>query len=98
MFSPESLIERSSDVLFRELDGETVLFHPRSGSATTLDRIGAIIWQAVAETVRFGDLVDELAAAFDAPEAKVHADVTELLSQLAGLNLIVVASPSPQVE
>lgn len=81
-------MRRNPEVLFRELDGETVLYHPPTDGVVTLDTIGSVVWRALELPGSIDELVPDLADAFGADPEVVRADVVELIDRLVALDIV----------
>jgi hypothetical protein len=75
-------------VLFRELDGESVLLNLDSGQYYGLNEVGTRMWQLLAEAARPELAVEPLLAEFDVAREELEADMLALLQQLAAKGLI----------
>lgn len=73
-----------------ELDGELVLYDERDHRLHQLGGVGSVIWPFLDGRTSLDELVVDLAAAFEVPEAQVRADLTELLQALAAEGLVAV--------
>lgn len=78
------------DVLFQELDGESVLLNLRSDRYFGLDDVGTRMWQLV---VDHGDLATVLGVLLDdyaVEEAVLQRDLATFIAQLAEAGLLIV--------
>jgi coenzyme PQQ synthesis protein D (PqqD) len=78
------------DVLFRELDGESVLLNLESGIYFGLDDVGTRIWQLLAEGRPIHDVRAQLAEEFDAPVEALDRDLAGFIEQLRAKGLVAV--------
>jgi hypothetical protein len=79
----------SDGVVFREMDGESVLLNLDSGMYYGLDSVGTRIWQLVEQHGRVDPVVATLAEEYEAPGDLLRRDVTDLLGALVGKGLVV---------
>ena len=86
------LIHLSSEVLFRELQGEAVLLDLRSQHYFGLDEVGTRIWQLLAEHGRAELVLKKLLQEFDVDEASLTVDLAEFLTRLESAGLISVST------
>ena len=86
-----SLISRNSSVLAAEVDGEIVMMSIEQGRYFGLDDIGSDIWKRIDPPCSFADLIDRLAADYDADRATIAADVRELLSRMVAHDVVRLA-------
>lgn len=76
------------DLTTVEVDGELVIFDALTSEIHQLDRLGALIWPFLDGEGTLGELVLDLAAAFEAPVEQVRGDVLSLLTVLTEHRLI----------
>jgi hypothetical protein len=85
----------SDDVVVREIEGEIVIVPLTSGIGDledelfTLNETGRDIWTRIDGSRPLGAIVQELAAAYDAPEGLIRTDVVGLLQELYERRMIV---------
>lgn len=60
----------------------------------SLNEVGAFVWEALGEPVRFDQLIDRVAAEFDAPRERIAADVGQLVGQLERAGLVRCGNPT----
>jgi hypothetical protein len=85
--------KHSPDVVFRDLDGEAVILDLASGTYFGLNDVGTRVWQLVAEGRSAAQIVDRVAAEYDADRATIERDVARLLDALSARRLIVDVPP-----
>ena len=79
----------SDEVVAREVNGEMVLLDLNSGQYFGLDPIGGRIWELLSEDPRtLAELCDTIETEFDAPRARIEADLMTLAKQLQEQELI----------
>lgn len=93
MSEGSGVVRRSDGVITRQLAGETVLVPIRQDRANfqkvhVLNETGAAVWEALAQPRAFDELVDDLAARFEADREVIAADVRELLDDLQERGLV----------
>lgn len=76
-------------VVAREVETETVLLDLASGRYFDLDDTGSWLWRRLTEGTRLSDVVEELAARFDAPREQLAADVVAFVAELEREKLVV---------
>ena len=80
---------RRADVTLDQLaDGSAVLYDKARKMAHPLTQTATLIWQACDGEHTLAAIVDELAAAYDAPRDAIEGDVTTFLRQLTDLHLL----------
>jgi hypothetical protein len=86
-----TIISRSPSVLTAEVGGEVVMMSIEQGHYFGLDDIGSDIWKRLDPPCAFADLVDRLAADYDADRASIAADVRALLESMAERDVVRLA-------
>lgn len=85
--TPSTLV-RSPDAVWHRTS-RRVLVSPGSGGPTfELHGIHVLVWEALAEPVALDELVADLAAVFDQPEAAVWARVGPMVDDLVGAGVV----------
>jgi hypothetical protein len=84
----DTLISRSTSVLTAGVSRETVMMSVETGRYYGLDDIGSKIWQGLEAPRRFGQLVDQLVADYDADRATIADDVRKLIVEMAAHDLV----------
>lgn len=79
------------NVMFRELEGESVILDLNSESYFGLDLVGTRMWQAVTEADSIQAAFDILVEEYDVEADTLRADLSELLDTLLARGLIEVA-------
>ena len=76
------------DVVFRDVVGEAMILHLKTGTYFGLDAVGTRIWQLVVERHPLEAVCATMAEEFDAPADRIHADVRALIAQLLDKQLL----------
>jgi hypothetical protein len=84
----DQVFKASSDVLFQEVGGETVLLDLASEQYFGLDKVGTRIWQLLNEGLGPEEMVDTLLDEYEVERERLEADVRELLGSLLEAGLI----------
>jgi pyrroloquinoline quinone biosynthesis protein D len=87
---PTGRLRREDGILAQEAHGRTVLLRLEDGSYYALDEVGAMIWELCNGQRAVAEIVNLLCAEFDAPAAKVQADVLEFVGDLRRERLLVI--------
>jgi coenzyme PQQ synthesis protein D (PqqD) len=82
-------VELAPDVLYQEIEGETVLLDLKGERYFSLDDVGTRFWQLAEQHDQVEAIVAAMLAEFDVDEATLRADLDALLERLAGAGLIV---------
>lgn len=72
------------------LDDEMVILHLENSLYYGTDRVGACIWEALREPMRFDDICCAVLERFDVDEDRCRAEVTVFLGKLMAAGLIDV--------
>ena len=80
----------SPTVLFRELEGESVLLNLESGVYYGLDPVGTRIWTLLAGDESLSGVCDILQREFDVAPDVLQSDVQTLVTELCGKGLVVL--------
>ena len=78
-----TMIERGTAVLAANVGEQVVMMDVKSGRYLGLDDIGTDIWRRLETPLTFGELIDGLAADYDAERAVIAEDVRQLLAKMA---------------
>jgi hypothetical protein len=84
----ESRVQVNEDVLFQELQGESVLLNLKSGIYFGLDPIGTRIWQLFAEHDALSDIARVIADEYDVSRDRCETDLVVLVTELERQGLI----------
>lgn len=79
------------NVMFRELEGESVILNLDSESYFGLDEVGTRMWQAVTEADSIQAAFDTLAEEYEVDAATLREDLSELLGTLLDRGLVEIA-------
>ncbi|WP_375501776.1 PqqD family protein [uncultured Jatrophihabitans sp.] len=87
------MIERVPDLMSTPVNEDMVFLNPDSDNYVAIDAIGRRIWEILEHPVRFGDLVDSLAAEFDGARAQIEDDTAAFLGELQREGMVRVVEP-----
>ncbi len=88
--TPDTPLEVPTDVVSRELEGETVLLHLDTAVYFGLNGTGTRLWQLIAEHGRLGPACDVMAAEFEANRAEIERDALALARDLVTNGLLLI--------
>ncbi len=75
------------------MDGERFLADPERANIHSLNPIGSAIWQALAEPMTIGQLMDLLQSAFpNVAQSRIQKDVRALMAELTAKSLVIRGS------
>ena len=89
----EQHVSVPSNVMFRELEGESVILDLDSESYFGLDPVGTRMWQLVTEANSIQSAYDALVTEYDVAPETLREDLLELLDTLQGRGLIEIGEP-----
>lgn len=92
--APDRMPRGRTDVDEEVLDGEAVVYDPRTGALHHLNATATAVWGLCDGETTVADAVRELADAFAAPAEQVRADVAALLGDLAERGLLEPGPPA----
>ena len=87
-----SRLRPASDVLFRELENESVLVHLQGGSYFGLDPVGTRIWALLSECPDLAAVLEHLTQEFDVERARAEQDLLTLADTLVERGLVQAAA------
>src|SRR3954447_20136465 len=70
-------------VLFRDLDGESVLLETGSGRYYGLDEVGTRMWNLLRQHGEIEAVCRDLLLEYDVPEARLREDLAKLVEDLS---------------
>lgn len=86
--SLDQRVRISEDVVFRELEGETVLLNLASGTYFGLDAVGTRLWQLLGEHQTLQPVFDHMLEEFDVDADTLRADIVALVERLSANGLL----------
>ncbi len=89
------IIQRAPGTVFRVVDGEAIIVHTQKATMAVLNETGQFIWSLLDHPLHINDLVDGLAADYDAPLEDLRPDALEFLRHLEAKGLIHVSDDGP---
>lgn len=83
----------STQILWRQLGEEGVILHSDSSVYFRTNRVGSLIFSAIAEdkaitSTKLAEIIDLIVAEYDAPKETVAADAHSFVSSLEESNII----------
>gem|GEM_PF-2622237 len=88
-------IHQANHVLSRALDDDLVVYDPVTDQVSHLDAVAHVVWQHLAGTPTFAELIDALIAIFDVDTDVISRDVAALLDGLIEKQLIELQNATP---
>lgn len=85
----DTLYYRSENVVFSEVEDETVLLHTESDKAYGLDEAAAFVWDQLGDEGKScAQLVDVIMATYEVDRDRASDDTQRLLDHMARENLL----------
>jgi hypothetical protein len=94
--SPQSRFCPADDVVFRNVDGETVILSIGSGLYFGLTPEGTRIWELLDQGLSVGAILEILIAEYDVGADEAKRDLDRLISELASRGLVTDASDASE--
>jgi hypothetical protein len=89
------VVRAAPDVVFQEVEGETVLLDVEAGRYFTLDDVGTRCWQLLVEHEDTEKVVSVMLREYEVGEEELRGDVETLLSRMEAAGLIQRFASSP---
>lgn len=86
--SEQSVLQRSSDVLTSEVDGQFVMMDVESGKYFSMNEVASDIWKALEKPIKVADIYAALLKTYDVEESQCREKVDEFLAHLSKQNLL----------
>ncbi len=77
-----------SDLIWRQVDENTVVVTPQSGKMRVLNGVGSLIWQLLSENQSREIILDHIVNRYDIPVEQAGADLDKFLAELEARNLL----------
>lgn len=87
---PAARVTPSPEVLFQELDGETVLLDLGSERYFGLDDVGTRVWQLLLAHGELAAVHRQMLAEYEVPAERLREDLLELVARLEAAGLVRV--------
>ncbi len=84
----DALPRPRADVVFQELEGETVLVHLRTNQIYAMNETAGRFWQLLGDTRDRDEVERRLLQEFDVTAEQLHEEIDELLARLVTEELV----------
>ena len=84
----QALPKRRPDLIFKTIEGETVILNREKGVIHQLNQTATIIWDSCDGKHAIDDMVDRLAMVLEIDSTKCRKDVVRALADLRNLDLL----------
>lgn len=85
-------VARHENAAWQDVDGKAVVVTSHTRKIHILSGVGGHIWQLLAESMSFDDIVDSLCREYEAARDVVQEDVLRFLDELLDKQIIKVTS------
>jgi len=89
-----TVVVRSKEVIFAEIDGEIALMNTNIGTYIGLDAVASYIWKLIERPVTVSDLCATLRSQFDVTSVQCEEDVLSFVRKLSKHGLVHTAASS----
>lgn len=93
--APQTVLARSSQVLYSEVDGDVTMMSVESGKYYSLKEVGARIWSLLERPMCPEQICDQLMAEYRIDRERCEADVMSVLRHMASEGIVEHAAPQP---
>jgi hypothetical protein len=80
--TPNTRLQRKSDLLFNEIDGEVVMLSIENSEYYGMDKVGSRIWELLEQPVVFKDLISKLMEEYNVSEEQCFNETLEFIRSL----------------
>lgn len=87
-FSVETIVNRSSDLVFNEVDGDIIMLSIKTSKFYGSETVGCRIWQLINEPVSIGSICDTLMGEFEIDRATCEQEVIAFVQRMSDEELI----------
>jgi hypothetical protein len=94
--SLESVVAASGDQISCDLEGEAAILNLKSGIYYGLDKVGAAVWNLIAQPTAVRNILQALLVRFDVAAERCEHDLLALLSEMSERGLVQVVPPAPK--
>lgn len=84
------VLQKHQDVIWREVDGETVLLNPISGRYFGLNRVACSFWSKVDGIASVEEIIEQMLAEYEVERDILSHDIRELIAELTQYELLTV--------
>jgi hypothetical protein len=96
--SQSRLRPNEQEVAAKVIDGEAIIINLANGIYYSMDKVGGLIWEMLAETHSLEEVTTALTARYDVSSEQAQADVERLAAELLQENLLLIANDGGGIE
>lgn len=90
MVSLESIVQRSKDLVYSDLNGEAIILGLKSGKYYGLDETGAFIWEIIQKPARVREIRDLVFERYGVQQDSVETDIIDFIKDLEKEDLVQI--------
>jgi len=83
-------ISISSEISWRDVNGETIILNLKSGEYFTLNETGKFLWENICENVPPQELVKDLAKEYNVEAKDVECDVLDFIAGFVQKEVLII--------
>lgn len=83
------VVTKNQDVIWREVDGETVLLNPITGRYFGLNRVACTFWNKVDGKTTIDEIIDQMLDEYEVERQVLSQDIMELVDVLTEYELLL---------
>ncbi|MGI6467583.1 MAG: PqqD family protein [Syntrophomonadaceae bacterium] len=80
---------KNQDVIWREVDGETVLLNPVTGRYFGLNKVACSFWNKVDGKTTIDEIIDQMLEEYEVEREVLARDIEELVNTLTRFELLL---------
>jgi hypothetical protein len=84
------VVSKNQDVIWREVDGETVLLNPVTGRYFGLNRVACSFWNKVDGKTTLEQIIEQLLEEYEVEREVLSQDIRDLAAALAEYQLLML--------
>ena len=86
----QSIVQRDPEIIAAEVDQDLIMVSMVKGSYYGISDVARVIWEAIEQSKKVSNLIDDLVSAYDVDRSKCEEDTLSFLSDLLTERLVQV--------
>jgi len=95
---PRSILVRSDQVLYSQIDGDVTMMSVESGKYYSLREVGARIWSLLERPTSPDQICNQLMMEYRVDRERCESEVMRVLRHMASEGVVAFAAPSSEAE
>jgi hypothetical protein len=87
---PDTVLQRKTDSLFNQIDGEVVMLSIENSEYYGMDKVGSRIWELLEQPLSFKDLVSKLINEYEVSKEQCSDETLVFLNKLIDKKLLII--------